>query len=270
MTAVALAALLPLVACSGERGKSASDGGPGSSDAAGPPSPDGPKLLSFDASVSRLTEGGQVTFTALVTDPQGIGDLIGGKLDGAGDTTYGAFATSADEGAYQLTLTWPQLHQIAAIDFAFGQEDVRMFTAVFFDQAGHSASGSLSVALHCDGAAACDAVCVDTQNDPTNCGNCGTQCGDASGTNFACGTGRCAAWSACITGADVPISDPTCEGYCNFQGKGCAVGCPDETGTLRALVGHASTGTCAGTESAGPGCSANLSTAGFGLECCCQ
>ena len=52
--------------------------------------------------VRKLREQGQtVVFTAVVTDPDGIEDLIGGTLeDPTTGGTYGAIATSASEGSY--------------------------------------------------------------------------------------------------------------------------------------------------------------------------
>jgi hypothetical protein len=45
-----------------------------------------------------------ITFTAVLTDPDGIDDLIGGSLTNAdGSIQYGAFVTSGQEGSYSLT-----------------------------------------------------------------------------------------------------------------------------------------------------------------------
>jgi hypothetical protein len=53
-----------------------------------------------------MTSSDRLAVSAVVTDPDGIDDLIGGTLtttDGA--STFGAFATDASEGAYSISLT---------------------------------------------------------------------------------------------------------------------------------------------------------------------
>src|SRR5262249_23050826 len=54
--------------------------------------PDAPTIATLGTSASSLDEGDSVTFTALVTDPQGASDVVGGTLvDPSTGTTYGAF-----------------------------------------------------------------------------------------------------------------------------------------------------------------------------------
>lgn len=60
-----------------------------------------PVFLSFGTDVTSLTEGGTVTFTAVLTDPDGLMDLVGGTLlDAAGVARYGAFMASGGTGSY--------------------------------------------------------------------------------------------------------------------------------------------------------------------------
>jgi ethanolamine utilization microcompartment shell protein EutL len=56
--------------------------------------------LEFSVNPSTVNPDGWSTFYALVTDPQGIADLIGGSLKSSDGTTIAAFASSADEGSY--------------------------------------------------------------------------------------------------------------------------------------------------------------------------
>ena len=63
------------------------DAGVGGPDATtNPPDPSAPRFLTFGTNVTSIGWGGAVTFTAVLTDPDGIDDLIGGSLtspDGA-------------------------------------------------------------------------------------------------------------------------------------------------------------------------------------------
>lgn len=136
-----------------------------------------PRILTFNANVRRLTEGAAVTFSAVVTDPDGIADLIGGVLEDPGGASFGAFATAGEEGAYQLVLSWDAMHAVAPIEFD-GQAN-RDVIAVFFDQAGNRVTEALTLTLHCDeaGGAACAGRCTDLSN-PTHCGACRAACAD--------------------------------------------------------------------------------------------
>ncbi len=130
--------------------------------------------MTFSTNAARITEGEEIVFTAVVTDPDGINDLIGGSLRNP-DTgaTYGAFATTASEGAYELTLSWADIHRTQTIEFT--EETPRTFRANFFDQAGNIARETITLALHCEGLGACDGDCIN-RTTPANCGACGNQC----------------------------------------------------------------------------------------------
>lgn len=159
-----------------------------------------PTILSLTTNVTSLTQGESVTITAVVTDPQGISDLIGGQLQDSGGGTYGAFATASDEGSCSLVLSWDAIGTVAPI--TFDGQDTRTVVAVFYDQAGNEASEELTLTLTCDTGTACDSVCgmgecggscVDLQNDAANCGQCGETC-----DSDVCATGRCGVWSECF------------------------------------------------------------------------
>ena len=121
--------------------------------------PAAPRFLSFGTNVATLTHGESVTFSAVVTDPDGIDDLIGGTLQTAdGSATYGALVSSGQEGAYSITLSWGQIQQTGAISFQDHAD--RMFVAKFYDTAGHEAQQAVSVELTCHGGYACQGTCV--------------------------------------------------------------------------------------------------------------
>jgi hypothetical protein len=173
----------------GGHGGSIAIGGATSSGPGEPSSPDAPIFLSFGTSVSTLTEGDSVTFTAVLTDPQGIDDLIGGTLKDENGTPYGAFATSGEEGAYETTIDWSDIENSSPIFFASGQSLKRSFLAEFFDAEGNSATQAAALTLVCAGAlAACDGKCTDTQTSESDCGGCGVACSQGQG----CIGGQCA------------------------------------------------------------------------------
>ncbi len=204
----------------------------------GEPAPDAcvdcgaaPRVLTFDANVRALTEGGEIRLSAVVTDPDGGADLLGGVLEDPSGAPFGPFEAAGDVGTYGFTLTWAALHAIDPI--TFDGEATREIVAAFFDQAGNRTEARLELTLHCrdNGGAACDGVCVsldsqahcgacdaacetecvdracacpgedqircddgrcvDTQNDPENCGGCDRACPGIADGEGACVRGRC-------------------------------------------------------------------------------
>ena len=144
-----------------------------------------PVLMELLSSAALITEGEPITFTALVVDPQGLDTIVGGKLlSEDGKVFYGAFA-HVGGGTFQLALTWGLINQSLSINFD-GDEEVRVFTADFFDIEGHHATASIDIRLDCTMAHACDGECVDLgacdghcsdrNNDGANCGKCGNRC----------------------------------------------------------------------------------------------
>jgi hypothetical protein len=102
------------------------------------PDPDGPQFLQLSTNVTTVRDTTTVVFTALLTDPDGIDDIIGGSLvDPGTGSSYGAFQTSAAEGSYSMSVTWNEINTVAPIDFA--TTGTRGFRARFFDVAGHVA-----------------------------------------------------------------------------------------------------------------------------------
>ncbi|MFT5993760.1 MAG: hypothetical protein ACI82G_002765, partial [Bradymonadia bacterium] len=140
-----------------------------------------PRFITFDTNVRRITDGESVRFTAVVTDPDGIDDLIGGTLrDPVSGSTYGSFSTSAAEGSYQIELSWADIHFVRPIDLV--DTEPRIFEAQFFDTAANLVSREMSIELYCDGGdagAACEGSCTRIDN-TSRCGSCELSCGAAN------------------------------------------------------------------------------------------
>jgi hypothetical protein len=165
--------------CGGDGGAAGADGGVSSS-------PDAPRILSLETNTKVLHETDSLVITAVVTDPDGIDDLIGGTLlDPDTGASYGAFATSAAEGAYSIQLDWGTIDVVRGID-APATGAPRAFRARFFDVAGHTADGDVEVTTKCedDDLAACSGDCVDLMTSREHCGACdspvpdGAECED--------------------------------------------------------------------------------------------
>jgi hypothetical protein len=204
---VAVALVSFVVSCAQERRRKRDDGDPrgeggsaGSTGGAGGvengtggagPSADAPTFLSLGTNVTAVLEGESITFSAVLTDPQGIDDLIGGTLKDPGGATYGAFATSGQEGSYGITLSWDQINQVAPITFDAGSSQQREFVAEFFDAAGNVATKSVLVTLACGpGLGACHGTCFSDSTESAAC-----YCGSATA--------------------------PTCAEYCTSQASSC-------------------------------------------------
>ena len=151
-------------------------------------SSDGPTIVQFASNRTVLTEDGSLLLSAIVTDPQGVDDVIGGTLESPTGAVYASFATSASEGSYSATLTWSLINQVDTIQFATSDEIV--LVAKFFDQAANATSATLTITLECSeaGESACDATCIDLETNLDNCGACERACTE----NGTCSAGECA------------------------------------------------------------------------------
>lgn len=155
--------------------------------------PGGPQIVMLSTNVTTLASSQTLLITAIVTDPDGIDDVIGGTLfDPDTEATYGAFVTSAAEGAYQLSLTWAQINTVKPIN-AGAEGAPRRFLARFFDTAAHSTQREIVTTLQCSAAGvltACDGRCVDLQTDEQNCGTCNHPAGNAGSEMLTCRDGQ--------------------------------------------------------------------------------
>lgn len=111
-----------------------------------------------------------------MTDPDGIDDLIGGTLLSPSGASYGAFATSAAEGSYEIRLTYDQIRPVDPLASTPKGGAKRTFMAEFYDQAGHKVQQSLDVNMACDlpTAGICNDACYDFVNGTQYCGSCTT------------------------------------------------------------------------------------------------
>jgi hypothetical protein len=108
----------------------------------------GPEFLSLGSDVSSITENESIVVSAVLTDADGIDDLIGGTLKSPdGSITYGAFSSAAQEGAYQITVSWDQFDKIESLEF-IGQTS-REVMAEFYDVGGHSVAQTLTITFQC-------------------------------------------------------------------------------------------------------------------------
>lgn len=218
------------------RGGGAGGGGAGGGGMApGGGSARAPNILTLSANVQKLFPTQQLIIAAVVSDPDGVDDLIGGTLsDPMTNATYGAFATSAAEGAYQLTLTWNAINTVSPINTVTGGSK-RAYRATFFDVAGNSVARNLEITMACPTAtdAACGGECMRLDVETAHCGGCGNSCFDVATahqlpTNTAgCRSSTCYAsvreWSrkSCntICGAKMLVcSKTTPVGFANYRG----------------------------------------------------
>ncbi len=139
-----------------------------------------PNILSLNANTTTLDAGATLIVTAVVTDPDGIDDLIGGQLEAATGGSYGAFSTSAAEGAYTIALTWNALNTVQAIDAPTAGTALD-FKAIFYDVAGLRSERTLQITVRCSSEEArslCDGTCLDLATDYNSCGACDNSCSD--------------------------------------------------------------------------------------------
>lgn len=134
---------------------------------------DAPRIIDLSINTTTATPSTLLVISAIVTDPDGIDDLIGGTLKSPTGASYGSFQTSAAEGSYQLNLTWNQLNAVQSI--VFEQPLNRELVAEFYDQTGNKVQRSLSITIACESSseAACSpGVCTDLLTSKEHCGSC--------------------------------------------------------------------------------------------------
>ena len=150
-------------------------------------SEDAPVIVQFTSNQVDLDQNGTLLLSAIVTDPQGVDDVIGGTLESPNGALYASFATSASEGAYSATLTWPVIHQVEPLSFEESRELILI--AKFFDQAANAVTAEIRVTLRCADSDedACDAQCFNRQTDASHCGACDRMCADGG----SCQGGEC-------------------------------------------------------------------------------
>lgn len=124
--------------------------------------PSGPKILEVSPTAPSISgERDSVTFTVVVTDPDGASDLLGGLVrDGITGETIVSM-TRTGEGTYTAEVTWEALHAQAPIEFEGSGQ--RVVLLEFIDAAEHRTRQSVTIALSCPSASdrACGGRCRD-------------------------------------------------------------------------------------------------------------
>ena len=200
--------------------------------------PGGPTIVSLDLNVSTIAPGETFTVSAIVTDPDGVDDVIGGQLQsGDGEIVFGTFETQAQEGAYSLVISFEEIGQAAPAAGTTSSE-AREFRAEFFDQSGAASWQTIGYTLQCDAGYLCDERCLDVEcipdlvpcgdGSPCVAGSCWPVQGDGVGqpcsSHEDCSSLCLASTNSC-TGAWCDLADPSCPAgqYCQaFQ-----IGKPD-------------------------------------------
>jgi hypothetical protein len=217
-----------LVACGNGNNRASPDGGTSrdgggshdaSVDAGGTSTPGGPEFLSFGTNITTMSESDTVTFVAVLTDPEGLANLVGGHLtDPSGQIQFGAFIAT-NQGSYSLSLTWPQIYQATNFQFV-GQGPVK-FVAEFFDVQGRNTTKDTTLTLACQSATwgTCGGTCYDFQNDSAHCGGCGTCNSVSSGTSCSAG--------ACAVEVDDSSDTDSCMSACAAANGTCSTACSE-------------------------------------------
>lgn len=246
----------------GESGDS-SDTTPTSDDSTTAPVAGAPVFISLQTNVSKITAGESVIFTAVLTDPDGVDDIVGGTLsDATGMIGYGPFVAAGQEGTYSIALSWDAMQQSESIQFE-EMDLVRVFRAEFYDQAANRVHRDVDLTLTCVEGSACAGVCTDISTNADNCGACARFCVGG------CEGGECAPkFGECIRSA---AGFDSCDDYCASVEESCAEnGCADGA-TIYAFdlesdckvneFGSTLAEPCSMVQPWGPGRSA--------IQCCC-
>jgi hypothetical protein len=171
-----------------------------------PPDPQGPRIISLDLSTTTLNDSQSASLVVVVTDPDGVDDIVGPVLsDAATGTTLGVL-TSSGPGTFTATISWSLWTSTAPIEFVRGTVS-KSIRVRFSDVAGHSVTQTRTLTMTCGGEPACDNVCGNVR--------CGDECSGAGGpvsdddVCTFCGTGC----SSCANGcACSPSAPATCTG----------------------------------------------------------
>lgn len=185
------------------------DGGSGLPDA-GTSEPGAPRILSLSVVPPRLHlqgDTGASTVSALVSDPDGLQDLVGGRLvDPVSGGVYGVFTSTATPGAYTFSIDWLIMQAVRPVASSpLGGSD-RVMRAEFFDLAGHTGALDLVMRLDCGltGHGVCNNQCTLMSTSPTNCGECGRAapagqvCRDGQPQCAVAGQTHCPAQGVCV------------------------------------------------------------------------
>lgn len=164
-----------------------------------PPHPLGPRVQSFTASLSTLSDDDSATLTVVVSDPDGVEDIVGALLiEPISGSTLGTLSTAGAPGTFTATVSWSTWREVAPIEFVRGTVQ-RFIRVQFSDVDAHEVTSTLAFTMTCGNASACD-----------------SQCGQV----------RCAAeGNSCFSTGGNPISDAQLCNFCNAGCQACTTGC---------------------------------------------
>ena len=104
---------------------SADDDGGSDDGVTGGSEPGGPEIINLTTNVNSIGPGEILTVSVIVTDPDGIDDVIGGQLlTTDGSAVFGTFGTQAQEGAYSVSVTYEEVLNVHGSDLAHPTEVV--------------------------------------------------------------------------------------------------------------------------------------------------
>lgn len=173
-----------------------------------------PRIVNFAANQTTMRPADTLTLSVIVSDPDGVQDVLGGTLEQPGGGTYGTF--TGVSGAFSIQLTWTALNVVAPIN-APPNGTSRTLRARFFDAGGHNAIAELTITLQCDGSgrSACAGSCFDLSTNHLHCGACNTPLPsgyeDCIAGVPACNSGRTYCGGQCVA---TDTNDDHCGG-CN-------------------------------------------------------
>ena len=186
----------------------------GDSDGDGPSA--GPEITSLFTDAQVLAPDSRIMFTAIVSHPHGLTEIVGGTLqDPVTGATYGAFTQSAG-GTFIIELGWYAVNAVSPISVA--RNGMLTFEAVFRDNSGAEGRDTVGLGMSCEGQDACAGTCIDWFSDQANCGGCGLTC---DGQFSTCLGGSCqvTAWSPCFRPYDM-----SCAQACSELQQTCVEG----------------------------------------------
>jgi len=226
------------------------------------PGPGAPVILSWALSGNALTPSTDILVSVVLTDPDGVDDIVGGTLVDSDGRAYGTFATAASEGSYEKRLTWDEVGATMSITGRDPSGVARPLKASFFDAEGHTTSRSFTLQARCDRETEtpCAGTCVDLLQSPDNCGACGDVCAGSE-----CAQGRCPRWSTCRPTGNAALD---CAQVCGASGSACGV-CELPEAPIAVSIAVSSDASCANVVAAVGAC-ASAPQPGQWFRCCCM
>jgi hypothetical protein len=213
-------------AAKADAGTASDDGAAGMSGAGGAAEagPLGPPVIT-NVLVSGVlnADTASVTLTVDVTDPDGLDDIVGGKLFSPDKQQFFGAFSQLSGGTFDFTLSWKALNDAHPVVFAKGSSTVRYVLIEFNDASGLVGSMQEPLSLSC---AVCGPDCV-------GCGTCKSQatcamCEPAPSTTPKTCNDFCAAYAmTCACGypsCAIPQCYTACDAPCPSD-TGCACGC---------------------------------------------